>query len=147
MVDIEMVISEWGGMVCMYPHCPPCSCLPSLLEGIISAHGRLVYSGLLSSHDMEPTSPPSPLPHGPLSTLVSSDLSGQDCCFLVLSRGVTDYTGDRGLVWTGERRLSWVSSCTSSPVISYSFCILLLLSVVILVHRLLLFRLCANTNL
>lgn len=102
-----------------------------------------VYSGLLSSHDMEATSPHSPLPHDPLLTLVSSDLSGQDRCFLVLSRGVTNYPGDQGSVWTGERRPSWVSSCISSPVTSYRFCILLLLSVVILVYRLFLFRLCA----
>lgn len=110
------------------------STLPTLLLSSQPSGGRHrcprqpIYSGLLSSHNMELTSPGSPVPHGPLSTLVSSDLSGQDCCFLVLSRGVTNSPGDQGSAWTGERRLSWVSACISSPVISYRFCVLLLFS-------------------
>lgn len=130
-------------MVCMYPHCPSCSCLPSLLEGIISAHGRQSIQGCSVATTWNPLPHTLLCPHGPLSTLVGSDLSGQDCCFLVLSRGVLNCPGDQGSMWTGQRRLSWVSSCVSSPAMSYCFCILLLLSVVILVHRLLLFRLCA----
>lgn len=63
-VDIEMVVSGWSGIVCMYPHCPSCSCLPSLLEGIISAHGRQSIQGC-----SEPTSPHSPLPpRSPVNT-------------------------------------------------------------------------------
>lgn len=90
------------------------STLPTLLLSSRPSGGRHrcprqpIYSGLLSSHNMELTSPRSPLPHGPLSTLVSADLAGQDCCFLVLSRGVTNCPGDQGSAWTGERRLFWV---------------------------------------